>query len=266
MVEQYKSVFWKTHEPVAITIDWFNCDNTLANQPLYILDDDAQLCAHYLTVDHIKKYIEYIVYSIIMYRGTETIKKKSKAAEQPRIDYMFYNQRTAYWFYTLYREMQEIYKKRFGRYYKVTEYFDETWLFDMNKITGPMEVKNKAHKGARLPDISGVYNKYIDIYEPYKLTLWRIRNRTGRFRAMYMIMGYLHSEFPAGAPAWYNNMKATIWKSFNKMTRLYYRIDTNIEGVYSYYYSVDDKNWIEIQNIPIEMRNLIDGIIFAREV
>ena len=266
MVEQYKSVMWKTHEPVNTTIDWFTSDGSLENQPLFVLDDDAKICAHYLTTEHIKKYIEYIVYSIIMFRGSDLARRKSEAELKPRVDYMFYNQRTAYWFYTLYNEMQEIYKKRFGKQYKVSEYFNPVWLFDMKKVTGPMSVKNKAHKGVRLPNDASLRKKYEIIYEPYHLTLHRIKLRTGRFRVMYMIMGYMNSEFPAGAPAWYSNMKSTIWKSFNKMTRLYYRIDTNVEGIYSYYYSVDDKNWIEIQNIPVELRGLIDGIIFAREV
>lgn len=266
MVEQYISKMWRTHEPVAITIDWFKCDNSLENQPIFILDNDATYCAHSLITEHIKKYIEYIVYSMIMFRGTEAVINKSGASEKPRVDYMFYNQRTAYWFYTLYKEMQEIYKNRFGRYYKVSEYFRDSWLFDMNRIKGPMNVKHKAHKGARLPNDTCIREYYKDIYEPYASTIDKISARTGRFRVMYMIMGYLNSEFPSGAPAWYNNMKATIWKSFNKMTRLYYRIDTSVDGVYTYYYSVDDKNWIEIKDIPFELRGLIDGIIFAREV
>lgn len=266
MVEQYKSKFWKTHEPVLVSIEYVTPTVDIGNQPIFVLDEDPVLCASYLTTAHIQQYIEYIVYSIIKFRGSQTIINKSDAEEKPRVDYMFYNQRTAYWFYTLYKEMQEIYKRRFGRYYKVTEYFNELWLFNMTKITGPMNVKNRAHKSARLLDFTCIWDKYKDLLEPYENLFKKFRGRLSRFRLTYMIMGYLYSEFPFGAPAWYGNMKATIWKSFNKMTRLYYRIDTNIEGVYSYYYSVDDKNWIEIQNIPVELRGLIDGIIFAREV
>jgi hypothetical protein len=266
MVEQYKSKFWKTHEPVAVSIDYITQNFDLANQPIFILDENPKLCASYLTVHHLQQYIEYIIYSIINFRATQTIKNKVDIEKKPRVDYMFYNQRTAFWFYTLYQEMQEIYKKRFGKYYKVTEYFNEKWLFDLTRVTGPMNVKNKAHKGARLLDFPCLWNSFKDLLEPYENTLKKIRNRIGKFRVMYMLMGYLYSEFPLGAPAWYNNMKATIWNSYNKMTRLYYRIDTNIEGVYSYYYSIDNKNWTEIKNIPTELRGLIDGIIFAREV
>jgi len=266
MTKQYISKFWQSHEPVLSKIEFVNKQADIGNQPLFVLDDDPKLCASYLTTYHIMQYIEYIVYSIIVFRCNKTTIEKADALNKPRVDYMFYNQRTAYWFYVLYTEMQEIYKKRFGKYYKVTEYFKDSWIYDMTKITGPMNVKHKAHKSARLIDFPSIQEKYTDMMSPYAHTFKSIKNRIGKFRIAYMIMGYLISEFPFGAPAWYNNMRATIWKSFNKMTRLYYRIDTSVDGVYSYYYSVDDKNWIEIKNIPVEFRSLIDGIIFAREV
>lgn len=266
MAEQYRSKFWTQHVPVRNPIEYFSLVEDKHNQPIFVLDEDPKLCAKCFTTSHIKKYIEYIVYTIINYRGTETAKRKSEVDNKFRIDYMFYNQRTTYWFYTLYNEMQEIYKKRFGKYYKVTEYFQDTWINDLQGISGPMDIKHKAHKSAKLPDYKSMHKKYEDLFSCYKSTLNKAVGATAKFRVMYMLMGYLNSEFPQGAPAWYSNMKATIWKSFNKMTRLYYRIDTNIEGKYSYYYSADDKNWIEIQNIPLELRGLIDGIIFAREV
>lgn len=266
MVKQYHSVMWTRHHQVMQDIEYINMDETLENQPIYVLDEDAKRCAMCFTTEHIKKYIEHIVYSTIMFRGTETIKKKSDVVNKPRVDYMYYNQRTAYWFFTLYKEMQEIHKKRFGKYYRVSEYFQDSWINNLDGVKGPKEIKLREYKAIRLPSDKSIRKKYIDIYDNYKWTIDKIKNRLGRFRVMYMIMGYLNSEFPCGAPAWYSNMKSTIWKSFNKMTRLYYRIDTNIEGIYSYYYSVDDKNWIEIPTIPFELRGLIDGIIFAREV
>lgn len=267
MVEQYKSVFWTSHVAVRSHVEYTSkLEVDKYNEPIFILDEDPVRCAQYLTTEHIKKYMEYIVYSIINHRGTETLKNKVEVNKKHRVDYMFYNQRTAYWFYSLYNEMQEIYKKRFGKYYKVTEHFKDTWINDMSGVTGPMEIKDKAHKSARLLDYKYIHKKYEDIFSCYKSTLNKAVGVISKYRVMYMILGYMNSEFPSGAPAWYSNMKTTIWKSFNKMTRLYYRIDTNIEGKYSYYYSVDDKNWIEIQNIPMELRGLIDGIIFAREV
>ena len=39
---------------------------------------------------------------------------------------------------------------------------------------------------------------------------------------------------------------------------------SSVEGVYHYFYSVDDNNWVEIANVPAEMRSFIDSIIFAR--
>lgn len=267
MVEQYKSVMWHTHWQVCKDINYFTLQSgDIANQPIFLLDEDPKLCALSLAMKHVKEYIEYITYSIIKFRGTPFVKKETDVENKPRVDYMFYNQRTAYWFYTFYNELQRIHKEKTGRYYKVTEHFKETWINDMQRVTGPMDVKRKAYKGVRLPNEKCVREKYQDIYQHYKWTIDKINSKIGRFRVMYMLLGFLNSEFPCGAPAWYNTLKATIWKSFNKMTRLYYRIDTSVEGKYSYYYSVDDKNWIEIKNIPFEMRGLIDGIIFSREV
>lgn len=266
MSEQYYSKSWKQHYQVNQGIEYFTVDlNDIASQPIYVLDEDPKRCAQALTTHHIKKYIEYIVYSTIVHRCLMKDVRKSGALEKPRIDYMYYSQRTAYWFYTLYKEMQSIYKTRFGKYYKVSDYFKEEWMNDLSSTVGP-DVKRRQYKRVRLPSDASIREKHIDIYCNYKWTIDKVLSRTSKFRVMYMIMGYMNNEFPNGAPIWYNCMRETIWKSFNKMTRLYYRIDTNVEGQYTYYYSVDDKNWIEIQNIPFEMRGLIDGIIFAREV
>lgn len=256
----------KQHYQVNQGIEYFNVDlNDIANQPLFILDEDPVRCAQALTTNHIKKYIEYIVYSTIIHRASDYVIEKSGALNQPRIDYMYYSPRTAYWFYNMYEEMQRLYKARFGKAYKVSEYFKESWMFDISATAGP-SVKRKQYKRVRLPSMKSIREKYNDIYCNYKYTINKMADTISKFRVMYMIMGYTNDEFPNGAPIWYSCMKSTIWKSFSKLTRLYYRIDTNVEGTYSYYYSVDDINWIEIPNIPFSMRGLIDGIIFAREV
>ena len=262
MVEQYRSIMWKSHDKVHVKIDYLHqTGDLLANQPLFIVDEDPVRLAQALTTDLIKKYIEYIVYSLIVKKGTKTAIKSSGALEKPRVDYMFFNQRTAYWFFRLYTEMQEIYKKLTGKKYRVSEHFKEEWVNNVQRIKSPAK---ESFKSIRLLAYTLLQSKYKEIYEPYKTILADTISNTSKFRIMYMVMGYLNSEFPFGAPAWYNSYKTTIWKSFNKMTRLYYRIDTSVDGVYTYYYSVDDKNWIEIKNIPPDMRGLIDGIIFAR--
>lgn len=266
MVEQYYSPVWKTHYQVSQCIDYFNLEEDKYNQPIFVLDEDPKLCALALTTEHIKKYIELIVYTVINYRGTDYFIEKNNISSYPRIDYMFYNQRTANWFYDLYREMQNVYKKRFGKTYRVIEGFKPEWIGDLTRIQAPSNVTRRQYRGVRLPSEKSIFKKYENIFTNYKNVISKASNRISKFRVMYMVMGYLNSEFPSGAPAWYCCMKTTIWNSYNKMTRLYYRIDTTVDGKYSYYYSADNKNWIEIQNIPLEMRGLIDGIIFAREV
>ena len=110
-----------------------------------------------------------------------------------------------------------------------------------------------------------MYKLHEDIFRPYKWTHFcYMGNVLEQFRFMMMILGFLNSEFPYGAPAWYSCARVTIWKSYSKITRLFYRIDTSVEGVYHYFYSVDDNNWVEIANVPAEMRSFIDSIIFAR--
>ena len=261
---QYYSHKWKHHTEITQTPEYKEYPVSKENMPIYILDEDHNLCAHSLTTEHIKKYIDYIAWSMVRKYGDNSSKRE--AAKHDRIDYIFYNQRTAYWFCQFYLDMQTVYKKRFGSYYKVTPLFKEEWLNDFTDIYGPKTVKNKAYKPIRFPHPISMYKLNEDIFSVYEKQIFKLKNTTTHYRLMYMINGYLNSEFPLGAPAWYNCMRGTIYEAFNKMTRMYYRIDTSVEGVYAYYYSNDGKNWFEITPVSVEMRGLIDSIIFAREV
>ena len=261
---QYYTNKWKHHTEITKVPEYKEYEISKENMPMYILDDDCRLCAYSYTTEHLKKYIEYITWSICRKYGDVSAKRES--AKHDRIDYMFYNQRTAYWYYQLYIEMQEVYKKRFGSTYKVTPLFKEEWLNDLTKVYGPIEVKNKAYKPVRLPHPDAMYKHNKDIFKAYEKQIFKLKTSITRYRIMYMINGYLNSEFPLGAPAWYNCMRGTIYQAFNKMTRMYYKIDTNVDGVYSYFYSNDNKNWFEIKPVSMELRGLIDSIIFAREV
>ena len=260
---QYYSNNWKTHLEISEYPEYKEINVSMENMPIYILDEDYRLCALSYTTEHLRKYIEYITWSICRRFGDTSVKRE--AGKHERIDYMFYNQRTAYWFYQLYLEMQTIHRKVFGADYKVTNLLDYKWINEFHGVSGPI-VKHKQCKPIRFPIPELIYKQNKDILEPYEKQIFRLRTPITRYRIMYMINGYLNSEFPAGAPAWYNCMRGTIYEAFNKMTRMYYKIDTSVEGVYTYYYSNNGKNWHEIKNVPLDMRGLIDSIIFAREV
>lgn len=262
MTEQYVSPFWKIHPDVRFEISYQKRDYDEANQPLYIVDDVPERLAKSLPTSLLIKYMDFIAWSVIVKRAKPEIIEESGALNKPRVDYMFTNLRTTLWFFTFYNSMQEIYKSLNGRYYNPTDYLKQEWIDNyrgmrvrMEEGTGPMVLLH--------PDC--MYKLHEDIFKPYKWTHFcYMGNIFEQFRFMLMVLGYLNNEFPYGAPAWYSCARVTIWKSYSKVTRLYYRIDTSVEGIYHYYYSVDNNNWVEIANVPAEMRSFIDSIIFAR--
>lgn len=262
MVKQYISEMWKTHPDVCTDISYIKPEYDEANQPLYIIDEDPVRLAKGLPLCLLTKYMDYIAYSTIVKRATPAVLEKSGALNKPRVDYMFKNQRTALWFFLLYEEMQNIYKSLNGRYYNPSEYLKPEWVDNYTKMRTSLKDGTESISLIH-PDC--MYKLHEDIFRPYKWTHFcYMGNVLEQFRFMMMVLGFLNSEFPYGAPAWYSCARITIWKSYSKITRLFYRIDTSVEGVYHYFYSVDDNNWVEIANVPAEMRSFIDSIIFAR--
>lgn len=266
MADRFIGSNWVEHARVQLLPRYFQLDG-IENQPIFLLDKDPYLCASYLVTAHLKQYIEYIENSV-MYRNMKG-KQKKQYAEKPRVDYMFGSQRTANFFYSLYEEMQEIYTRTYGTPYH-TEGFNEEFMNDLTNIKDKEDVKHPRCAGIRLVHWEKLYNQNVELYSAYKDRIFPKRatsNPVNSFRLMYILNGYNYNEFPAGAPAWYTNLKTIIYENYNRFTRKHYKIEVDMNNAYTFYYSVDGEHWYVIETPQtLEFHSLIDGLLFTREV
>lgn len=194
---------------------------------LFILDIDPVQAAQSLATQHVENYIKRLKFSFALAHNENS---RKPTVFSPIVQELTYSVENYIWFSEFFTELRKLMKDDNIR----VDDFKEEYLFNYigvkfngNKLLLSLEHENKSNE-----DIINLNRlQYIQKCIPYR-------------------------RFIKGYPSWYIKLDNDIYKKYNTSLRRDFKIVYE-DNRYRYYVADCFNQWVEVQDVPIE----IDGFI-----
>jgi hypothetical protein len=217
---------------------------------LFILDKDPKRAAQSLISHHIRYYIVEVQLIIRIFYTNE------KCVGRYKLWKKFLKIKANYeWLVIFYKELQEIYKNNIS---KIKAYYGSMNGFKDSMLETPSGLDEEST--LKFPQ-----TKSLDII---KKVMDRYRNKV-KFnkdsiklnRQLYILNQYKTNLFPCGCPEWYLETLDFFEARSNK-DEIRIKINLDKDNGYTYYYNKKGGTWIQIDNVPHEMKYIINAFLF----
>lgn len=215
---------------------------------MYILDVDPYLSATFLIKNHITRYIDelqnsFCLYNIENYTYSDTLYVAKD---------IIYSEENYIWYSKFFESLQEMYKIYKGDYRPLNSHFKKEFLYNINR--------DFPFIGLKLPAVTEFNYLEQKVYLHSKY-LKNIEDVISKNRVLYILNNYKVASFIGGVPSWYTSVGEEIYNGYNKIDRKKIKI-VAINGNYKYYTSTISDRWEEIENVPHDMKYIVNSIIF----
>lgn len=216
---------------------------------MYILDEDPIQSARCLIKPLVLLYLQCLEYSFSYCNGI-IVEENSRVYLVPRLSYSLDNY---IWFSKFYEELVSMRLKYDLGEYSSRQYFNKELLYKPS-ITFEST-------GLLLP------TTFESPRSNYKKTCYKryIRGLTSPIdinRIIYILQSYNASMFACGIPAWYSSVTSKVLEKYSKKDRKNVKIISNGDE-YQYFISTISDKWVEVENVPAEIKYVIDAILYS---
>ena len=201
---------------------------------MYILDYDPIKAARGLIRTHIVRYIKILQCSFVkMHSGFSMLPKYYMKKYMKNL---YYSKENYLWFSEFYTELKKLIN--FNPTY--IDRFDESMVYDTDGLVFH-------HKGLNLPQIS-TNPENVD------LVLYN--------RMIYIKKNYDKSNFVGGKyPEWYVNISTEVMQKYDRNSGKGLKITVDDNGYYRYWIANYFNKWIEIKDVPKEIKYFINVLL-----
>lgn len=263
MVRKKKTTLKKSKTKRTVAITSVRPANVADANIFYVLDEDPIRAARSLVIKQVAPHARRIAESLTFkYLTDNDILSEATLMRYYRFKPDSFIFRTPYniiFFSSMYEELAKIYFEYSGtQLTKVHRFNEEDMLYNTSIATFPKNRKEELS----LPDyLSSIKKKKA--FSKYNVlgTDHATNSDIELHRLMYMIDGYLLSDFPCGAPAWYSPLAREIYRKYDRLAKKTFIIQTDTEGKYRYFFEYSSGAVIEITKLE-DMRELIDSFLF----
>jgi len=212
-------------------------ENKLAGYYPPILDYDAVFAAQSLTKGDVK----------VVYRNLKDCFSHLGENKYPILENsILYSVENFMWFSTFFKKVEEIYVGA-----------DENFQINYDKV--PEESKGLMFQTPYY--VREIANKdNMHSLAPYTFKL-RTNDAVNMYRVLYIKRDLEIDEFYDGFPGWYIMKNTTVFEKYNEKTNVRVRIDFR-DGEFYYYVCGASDAWLQIEDVPIEMDDVVSAILF----
>lgn len=223
-----------------------------------ILDEDPRKAAKALIRTHVMHYISILQNIFIYYHNNDENKKHPRTHIRMWANYMRRSKQNFLWTVTFYKTLQEIFKNSIS---KRNEYYIDTKLdFNDSYLELDKSLPNGRHEIC-------LFDKHINKYLNDKIKYKKLKETfINTNRISYLQCNYPKDMFVnSKVPSWYSKINKT-YEFENIIDNMGIRIIRDNLGNYKYYCKPGLSDiWIEIKNVPQDMRFIINGMISMKD-